>query len=158
MMNWKTGNKARPMPHPGNAAEAVASTHARDPNEQSAGLGDRVDLLLAMRRHLEIVHHIPGRLRVRAGAGLMELASRWRGRTIPIDEAVGVIDGILAARVNPMAASAVIEYDPARVPPDAWHRLLESDEDEARRILRDHVPNPGRFLEPGNPATSKEDD
>jgi hypothetical protein len=151
------------MAHPGNAAESLAEDHDRSAGSISGPVGERVALLLAMRGHLEIVHHIPGRLRVRASAGLLDLARRWRGPTIPIDEAVGIIDGIHAARVNPMAASAVIEYDPLRVAPNAWQRLLEGDDAEALGILKAHVPGldrEGLERTPGNDntATSKEDD
>ncbi len=108
---------------------------------------DRVGMLLAMRRHLHIVHHIPGRLRLRASAGLLELARAWRSRRMGLDEAIEVIDGIRSARVNPMAASAVIEYDRKRLPPDAWRRLLDGSDAEALEVLRNHVPGLDRELQ-----------
>jgi hypothetical protein len=130
--------------HP--AQEADTASARRAPSSPAATRDDRIEMLLAMRRHLHIVHHIPGRLRLRASAGLLDLARAWRGQTISLDEAIGVIDGIRSARVNPMAASAVIEYDPTRVAPDAWHRLLHGDETEALEILRSHAPALDRHL------------
>jgi len=127
------------------AQEADPASIRRDPSN-SATRDDRIEMLLAMRRHLHIVHHTPDRRRLRASAGLLDLARAWRGRTIGLDEAIGVIDGIRSARVNPMAASAVIEYDPTRVAPDAWHRLLHGDEAEALEILRSHAPALDRRL------------
>lgn len=118
----------------------------------------RVELLLAMRRHLQIVHHIPGRLRLRATAGLLDLARAWRGERIGLDEAVGVIDGIRSARVNAVAATAVIEYDPRCVPQEAWHLLLHGDDHEALQILQRHVPGLGRHLESIPGHASKEED
>lgn len=136
------------MPNPASGAEAASSVcgaAAETPHRQQ----QRIELLLAMRGHLHIVHHIPGRVRVRAGAGLLELAGQWRGQPIGLDDAIGAIAGIRNARVNPMAATAVIEYDPARVPPETWHSLLEGDDAEALQILRAHVPGLDRHLESG---------
>ena len=129
------------------ASESDATPPADAPAPDSDLQREQARLLLEMRRHLRIVHHIPGRLRVRAGVGLLEVARKWRGRRIGLDEAVRVIGGIRNARVNSAAATAVIEYDPTRVTPDSWHRLLDGDDAEALGILRDHVPGLDRNLE-----------
>jgi hypothetical protein len=147
MLTSNPAAEGRRMFDPGSAAESANASPDGADGPAALDRRERIELLLAMRRHLRIVHHIPGRLRVRAGAGLLELARQWRGRTIGLDDAVRVIGGIRAARVNPVAASAVIEYDPARVPPDAWHRLLDGDDAEALEILRDHVSGLDRHLE-----------
>lgn len=124
--NEKTGmaELSAPVPRP-----------ASDPD-----FAAQVELLLAMRRHLHIAHHIPGRLRLRADAGLLELARQWHGQPVQLDAAVRIIDGFRSARINRVAASAVIEYDPSRVPPAAWHQLLEGDDEQALSVLRVHVP------------------
>ena len=127
--------------------KSEATPPADAPTRNTDLLEEQIRLLLEMRRHLRIAHHIPGRLRVRAGIGLLEVARKWRGRRFGPGEAIRLIHGIRNVRVNSAAGSAVIEYDAARVPPEAWHRLLDGHDAEALGILHDHVPGLDEHLE-----------
>jgi hypothetical protein len=68
--------------------------------------------LLELRALLSIAHHVPGRLRlrldprIRAHPAAKELES-WSANGT----------GILSTRINPIARSLVVEYDPKRIDP-----------------------------------------
>jgi len=86
-----------------------------------------------LRRHLSIVHHVPGRLRLRVGAGILatpigverEAASAW----------LQAIGGIRSVRVNALAASVIVHYDPHRLAPATWETLLEGTDEEAAALV-----------------------
>jgi hypothetical protein len=76
-------------------------------------------MLLDIIPHLGIVHHIPGRIRLRISSlGIESL------RGIDLKGHVDQIPGILSVRVNPLALSAIIEYDPERLDPKLWEDLV----------------------------------
>ena len=71
---------------------------------------------------LRIVHHIPGRVRLKllggpALAGKLADAQR-------LLRAARAVPGIRAVDVNGPARSCVVEYDAKRIPPAAWQDLL----------------------------------
>jgi hypothetical protein len=84
-----------------------------------AGLKNKVILtLLDTIPHLEIAHHIPGRIRLRiSSSGIESLQG------IDLASHVNQIPGILSVRVNPLALSAIVEYDPERLDPELWKAL-----------------------------------
>lgn len=63
---------------------------------------------------VEVAHHLPGRLRLRyrRHADAPPAAG-------PLESAVKLLDGVVAARVNDRARSLVVEYDATRVEPAA---------------------------------------
>jgi hypothetical protein len=75
--------------------------------------------LLELRSLLTVVHHVPGRLRLRLDPQIRnhpaagEVAS-WSGSGA----------GILATRLNPMARSLIVEYDPKRIDADELEDFL----------------------------------
>jgi hypothetical protein len=89
---------------------------------------------LDLRRHLEIAHHIPGRIRLRISAG----AARELGNVDAkvIDRILGAIDGIDNVRLNALAGSAVVEYRPQKIESSWWETLLTGDADSATALLR----------------------
>lgn len=89
---------------------------------------------LALRRHLRIAHHIPGRIRLRIGAAVFR-EIRGVGPEI-LDRVLGAIDGIEAVQVNKAAGSVVINYKPAVIRPSWWDTLLRGDEQEATALLQ----------------------
>lgn len=107
-----------------------------------------------MRRHLHVAHHIPGRLRLRADAGLLELANQWRGPHMSLDEAIRRIEGIRDVRVNAAAATAVIEYEPESLPPEAWQQLLDGNDAEALDILEARLSVLDQGYSAADPAAS----
>ena len=99
---------------------------------------DTVSRLLALREHVHLVHHVPGRLRLRIGAGLLagvDTSERERAADFLKD-----LPGIADVRVNPLAASVVVKYDAAAIAPSAWERLLVGERDEVLALVRELVP------------------
>ncbi|EPR32295.1 hypothetical protein dsat_0647 [Alkalidesulfovibrio alkalitolerans DSM 16529] len=87
-----------------------------------------IDLLLALRPHVRLVSHLPGRVRLRAAPTLSVLPEAGR-----LDELSGA-EGLRAVRVNRLTGSVLIEYDEARLSPDLVQALFASpDPGEARR-------------------------
>lgn len=77
-----------------------------------------VEELLALVSHLEIAHHIPGRIRLRIKlTGLSTLSK------VDLEAITSAIPGIHSVRVNALARSAVIEYDSMQISPDIWTML-----------------------------------
>ncbi len=73
-------------------------------------------------RHLQIVHHVRGRLRVRLMPGVMAFLPRFNGGK---PEAwLARIPGVVDLRLNLAAASLVIQYDAGRIAPQWWERLM----------------------------------
>lgn len=89
--------------------------------------------LVSLRTRVVIVHHLPGRIRLRArGFSRRDLPRLRRGalRTL-LDR----LDFIRNVRVNAAAATAVIDYDPLRLPAAHWETLLRGDEVAATDLL-----------------------
>lgn len=106
----------------------------------------RVDVatLLDMRRHLAIVHHFPGRIRLRLGPAL------W-GKATGVDRSLlqqllDGLDGIRDVRVNMAVASVVIEYDPEQVQPEDWEILVRGNPEAAERLLNQWLARYGQLL------------
>ena len=86
--------------------------------------------LLEMRNFVDVAHHVPGRLRLRLDPRVREHpASREFGQW----SANG--SGILSTRLNPMARSLVVEYDPKRIDPVALENFLVGADDAQAAAL-----------------------
>lgn len=72
--------------------------------------------------HLRIVHHVRGRLRLRLGAGILGWLAQWPDAAP--EDWLARLPGVTALQMNTLAASLVVEYDPRRIPPQWWERLL----------------------------------
>lgn len=79
-----------------------------------------VDSLLLLAPHTEIVHHIPGRIRLRVLRSGIPLAARTDLQAI-----LQAIPGIQQVRINPVVGSVVVEYDTRRLPYPLWERLAK---------------------------------
>lgn len=91
-------------------------------------------------RCIEIAHHIPGRVRLKLIAERFAEAMAERDRSL-IEEArqfksaLDDIPGIRSIRVNLLAYSCTVEYDPAVIPAKAWPDFLSGhDSDEAQAL------------------------
>lgn len=89
---------------------------------------------LALRRHLRIAHHIPGRIRLRAGATIVKDLGAVDGKVL--DRVLGALDGIREFRANPRAGSMVVEYVPGVIRPEWWDTLIHGDAAAAEELLR----------------------
>lgn len=93
------------------------------------------DTLRTIASRLRIVHHIPGRIRLRleaapAPADVTARAKQWRAR-------IGAVRGVRSLRVNVLARSCTIEYDPREIPEAAWPDLLADVPSTAAQRLFD---------------------
>jgi len=89
--------------------------------------------LVSLRTRVVIVHHLPGRIRLRARSyRRLDLPRLRRGALRVLRER---LDFIRNVRVNAAAATAVIDYDPLRLPPAHWETLLRGDEIAATDLL-----------------------
>lgn len=116
------------------AAPLIPGTISRPPADLADTLPD-LTTVLALRPALGIVHHLPGRLRLRLGPALLERVAA-SGLSLPaiegrIGQLAGLLPGLRGWRLNPAAASLLIEYDPARLQPQWWETLVLGEDDEA---------------------------
>jgi hypothetical protein len=96
--------------------------------------------LLALRRGLDIVHQVPGRIRLRLGPEIWAWATSlgldatsagaWLGGS-----GLSAVAGVTGARLNAAAASLVIEYDPDRLDQEWWETLILGEDDEALALV-----------------------
>ncbi|MBE1238008.1 heavy-metal-associated domain-containing protein [Phaeovibrio sulfidiphilus] len=92
------------------------------------GLRAFLDFLIDVRPDLSIPHSLPGRIR-------LQLALAGIGKAARHDLSLSVADldrvaGIEEVRVNTMARSLVISYDPRQIPDSFWEQCLSvPDED-----------------------------
>lgn len=90
--------------------------------------------LLAALKSCRIVHHIPGRLRVKLGViagGTMPSLAEGEA----LLERLRGIEGVTSVAVNRLARSCTVEYAPARISPAAWHDLLAGTGSDAANAL-----------------------
>jgi hypothetical protein len=71
--------------------------------------------LLALRPYVCIAHHLPGRirLRLRPGAAIDQAVRRHAEAG---EEALRQLPGVRSIRLNALAGSLLLEYDPERLP------------------------------------------
>jgi hypothetical protein len=76
--------------------------------------------LLRLMPHLEVAHHVPGRIRLRI------LLSGLRAvQDVDLQSLVLTIPGVLCFRVNTCARSVVIEYDQQKLPYELWETVKQ---------------------------------
>ncbi len=79
---------------------------------------DTIDTVVRLLPHVEIAHHIPGRIRLRVLP-----SGYWLAQQGDIGEAVQEIPGVHSIRVNTAARSITIEYDREKVPRELWEKI-----------------------------------
>ncbi|MFZ2447755.1 MAG: HMA2 domain-containing protein [Syntrophobacteraceae bacterium] len=84
----------------------------------------KISDVLLLARHVSIVHHIPGRIRLRVSPSGVALASG-----LDLNQLIDCIPGVIGIRVNALVGSIVIEYDPDRLSPDLWEAMARSNGD-----------------------------
>lgn len=88
-----------------------------------------IDLIKKLKPHLSLVHHLPGRLRLRAGRTFA--AAGLAGAL----DGLGPVPGVHAVTVNRITGSVLIEYDAEALPASLVQGLFEeAEEDDLRRI------------------------
>lgn len=92
---------------------------------------------------VEIVHHIPGRIRLRLaqdepaahGLPLQSLL----GQAEDFRQALERVPAVRSVRVNLLARSCTIEYDPRAMPAQAWVDFLANADSPAANALRQAI-------------------
>jgi hypothetical protein len=88
---------------------------------------------------IEIAHHVPGRIRLRLLKDRPSLDARAESLMAQVQafrDALDDVSGIRSVRVNALARSCAIEYDPRDIPFQAWPDFLGSVQSEAAAVLR----------------------
>jgi hypothetical protein len=111
-----------------------------------------VAMLLDMRSHLSIVHHMPGRIRLRLRPAMWGTASQVNRNVVR--QIISQLEGVRDVRVNAAVASVVIEYDPKQVRPEQWETLVRGDAEAAGLVLNQWLARYGQLLQ--NPLKEKE--
>ncbi len=84
-------------------------------------------------RHLNVAHHVKGRIRFRIGPTALSSISQ-----INPNEIIAFIrsfTGIEDVRFNPIAASVVVYYNPQEIQPRWWEQLMQSHQSEIPQIF-----------------------
>ena len=84
--------------------------------------------------YVRIVHHLRGRVRLRLDPGAEKLRPQPGAAAVP---QLQDIRGIHSVRVNVLARSCTIEYDPTVIPAEAWSDFLGGTRSAAAGILED---------------------
>ncbi len=87
--------------------------------------------VLAMRKHLSVSDHKPGRLRVR-----IALAATLGADARALSELRSQFENGKAIRkfkFSPLTLSMAIDYDPEAIPPETWRIFLDGSDEEATR-------------------------
>jgi len=92
------------------------------------------DMFLVLRKHLKIVHHVPGRIRLRVAAALFKEFDGIDSQVF--DKILGAIAGIKDVRVNALAGSVVISYAAKQIKPSWWDTLITGEQGRAVDLLR----------------------
>jgi len=112
-----------------------------------ASTDEILDAILELAKHLRVAHQLPGRVRLKLLPTGEDLAKEYDRKGAGIDAAIASIDGVHAIRLNRLARSVVVEYDPKKIPADLWQEVvhLRAQPDgraEIRAKLRSLLPEP----------------
>lgn len=98
------------------------------------------DDLLERLDEVRVAHHIRGRIRLKLATG-SAVAELPKDRARRFQAVLDSIPGVHGVRVNFLARSCIVDYDPAVIPFEAWSEFLCGVESPAaallERILRD---------------------
>ncbi len=96
---------------------------------------------LALRHHLRVVHHVPGRIRLRLTGGIAAGSSPQPALSAFLDR-LKAAAAIRSVRVSAPTLSAVVEYDTDLMPPASWPALLSGPDEAALALLEELVASP----------------
>lgn len=84
---------------------------------------DIVEELLQLVPHLEVAHHVAGRIRLRIRPSALGLIQK-----IDVEDMMRSIPGVLSLRVNAAARSVVLEYNQKEFPDTLWRDIARMRE------------------------------
>lgn len=93
------------------------------------------DVLWRFAMLLVIVHHIPGRVRLKLAAEDDAIPADVVADARRFSGLITAVPGIRSVKFNPLARSCVVEYDPGRIPPSTWHDLVAGTRSAGVEIL-----------------------
>ena len=103
-----------------------------------------IDRLIDLAAQTGIVHHIPGRIRLK-----VKLSGLLLAQGLDAADLMKCFNGILDARTNAAARSIVIGYDERVIDPDFWNLLVNLKKDPGLRCsVREQLQ---RLSRPGLP-------
>jgi hypothetical protein len=109
--------------------------------EQTSNNDLLLDRLVELGAQVMIVHHIPGRIRLKVRLSGLLIAGQ-----LDIEDLVNRFEGILEARANVAARSIVITYDTEAIAADLWEQLVNEKKDPtAQNSVRNEL---ARLLKP----------
>lgn len=83
-----------------------------------------IDRLIDLAAQTGIVHHIPGRIRLK-----VKLSGLLLAQGLDAADLMKCFNGILDARANAASRSIVIGYDERVIAPELWERLVNGKKD-----------------------------
>ncbi len=94
--------------------------------------------LMALRRFVELAHHIPGRLRLRFTNRL--IAGLSQSKLSSLEELCGPDQCLRSYTLNTTTGSLLLEYDAKRLSPALLEQLFGADDDLAQQALTAILP------------------
>ncbi len=98
---------------------------------------DGFDRLRASIACVRIAHHLRGRVRLKLEGDLADLPRPSAGQVRHFHTLLEDIEGVRSVRLNLLARSCTVEYDPAVIPMDAWDDFLAGVGSSAARVLEE---------------------
>lgn len=89
--------------------------------------------LMALRRFVEVAHHIPGRLRLRFTNRI--IAGLSQSKLSSLEELCGNNNCLKNYTLNTATGSLVLEYDAKRISPALFDQLFGTDDHLAQQAL-----------------------
>ena len=100
------------------------------------------DYLMPLLEEAEIVHHIPGRIRLKFNHSIVTKLPKVNGIEKEIQKIANQIEAIKNIRLNLFAGSVVVQYDTDILSPDFWQEVVgEKDVEQLREKARTLFPD-----------------
>lgn len=97
-----------------------------------------VELALALRKYVSIASHVSGRVRLKASMGILRspaLKALTQHKEADVNQSVQRIRGVIDSRLNLVARSLVVQYDPRLIEPADLREFFETKEDSVAKAL-----------------------
>jgi hypothetical protein len=96
---------------------------------------DGFDRLRQTLHAVRVAHHLPGRIRLKLEADPVGLPVPAAADLNRFQDLLGKVEGVRDLRINLMARSCTVEYDPKIIPFDAWGDFLAGKPSAAAQVL-----------------------
>jgi len=102
-------------------------------------------------RHLNMAHHVKGRIRFRLRPEALTYVSQMDFHEIT--SSIRSVPGIEDVRINLIAGSIIVYYNPRQIQPKWWEQLIRSHETEIPHLLAE-MTSAGSLQSSDHPANS----